>query len=237
MGQACGINRYIYPNSVFVPPESQAQNELIFGEQIPNIGAGLHVAREEVMGRDKVVRVSRIAELDAALDREAHALLKESQRSSGTTPFALRRAVDASLPQLTRVDAGLPNSQICKTKPPQSHSCLSSAASADAHLARLTAVDVRLPNSQMRGTNPRPTADLPAEVALEAIDLSPRQLAAARMLARGCKPADVAQTMKITRQGLWKWRRQPAFIAELRRLHELLARPRLAHVQNRFERR
>ena len=48
---------------------------------------------------------------------------------------------------------------------------------------------------------------------------------AARMIARGCKPADVAAAMKISRQGLWKWRRTPAFIAELRRLHELLARP------------
>jgi len=53
-------------------------------------------------------------------------------------------------------------------------------------------------------------------------ELSERQLAAARMLARGCKPIDVAAALRLSRQGLWKWRRSPAFCAELHRLHELL---------------
>jgi DNA-binding CsgD family transcriptional regulator len=52
--------------------------------------------------------------------------------------------------------------------------------------------------------------------------LTPRQLAAARLLAQGIKPRDVATHLKITRQGLWKWRRDAAFAAEVRRLHELL---------------
>ncbi|MGB7160228.1 MAG: helix-turn-helix domain-containing protein [Tepidisphaeraceae bacterium] len=57
-----------------------------------------------------------------------------------------------------------------------------------------------------------------------AIGLSPQQLAAARLLARGRKVADVAAELGVTRQALWKWRRRPPFAAEVRRLHELLAR-------------
>jgi len=60
--------------------------------------------------------------------------------------------------------------------------------------------------------------------ALQPVSLSARQLAAARLMARGIKPGEVAARLKITPQGLWKWRRMPAFVAELRRLHELLAR-------------
>src|SRR5947207_2027456 len=136
------------------------------------------------MDQDKVVRVTSIDELMAALDKEASALLKGCQRKSGTAPFALKRAVDASLPPLTGVVAGLPNSQIAKTNPPQPPSVESGAASADVRSSPLTVVDVGLPNSQMHGTNPPITAEGTSGAAMEGIDLSPRQLAAARMLAR-----------------------------------------------------
>src|SRR5438093_11540251 len=110
--------------------------------------------REATMGPDKVIRVSSIEELDAALDREAQALLREAQKRTGAAPFALRRAVDASLPRLTRVDAGLPNSQMSKTKPAESPPRQPEEGRRDASSVRLITVDARLPNSQISGTNP-----------------------------------------------------------------------------------
>ena len=68
--------------------------------------------------------------------------------------------------------------------------------------------------------SPASCAALPPSAASE---LSPRQLAAARLIACGRKPADVAAELGLSRTGLWKWRRLPAFVAELRRLHETLA--------------
>jgi hypothetical protein len=43
------------------------------------------------------------------------------------------------------------------------------------------------------------------------------------MIARGRTPADVAQELGMTRQGLWKWRRMPHFAREVRRLHERIS--------------
>ena len=43
------------------------------------------------------------------------------------------------------------------------------------------------------------------------------------MLAGGLKSGEVAAQLGMSRMGLWKWRRLPAFSAELRRLHERLA--------------
>jgi hypothetical protein len=90
----------------------------------------------------------------------------------------------------------------------------------DRRLPQLTSVDPRLPNSPSSETNPiergLPAADVGS--------LSPQRLAAARLLARGRRVAEVAAELRVTRQVLWKWRRDPAFRAELARLHELFAR-------------
>jgi hypothetical protein len=53
--------------------------------------------------------------------------------------------------------------------------------------------------------------------------LSARQLAAARLLATGVTPTEVAQQLGMSRAGLLKWRKQPAFVAEIRRMHEWMA--------------
>jgi hypothetical protein len=53
--------------------------------------------------------------------------------------------------------------------------------------------------------------------------LAPRQLAAARLLAAGLRPCEICQQLRLSRMGLWKWRQQPAFIAEVHRLHNLMA--------------
>ena len=89
----------------------------------------------------------------------------------------------------------------------------------DARLPQLTSVHPGLPNPPPRKTNPFPS-EPPATV----MALTPQQLAAARLLARGGRVAEVSASLRVTRQALWKWRRHPAFAAELRRLHELLAR-------------
>ena len=52
--------------------------------------------------------------------------------------------------------------------------------------------------------------------------LSSQQLAAARLLACGRAPAEVAGEIGISRQALWKWRRRADFDAEVFRLHECL---------------
>ena len=54
-------------------------------------------------------------------------------------------------------------------------------------------------------------------------ELTPRQLAAARMLLQGMQPAAVAVELSTTHQTINRWQRLPEFGAELRRLHEMLA--------------
>ena len=134
--------------------------------------------------------------------------------------FASRGGSDG-LPKSMPLDAGLPKFSPRKSKP------MEAFVAVDRRLPQVTPGDRSLPNSRICKSNPRPVGERePLDACGQSPgDLSPRQLAAARMIARGCKPADVAAAMKISRQGLWKWRRTPAFIAELRRLHELLARP------------
>jgi hypothetical protein len=95
---------------------------------------------------------------------------------------AVRPVVDARLPQLTPVDACLPQNQIDKTNP------LSDAVS----------------------SKPSPRS------------LSSRQQAAARLLARGRTPSEVSAELRITRQGLWKWRRTAEFAREVQRMNEVL---------------
>ena len=50
--------------------------------------------------------------------------------------------------------------------------------------------------------------------------LSARQLAAARMLACGKTTTEVAAELGMSRMGLFKWRKQPAFVAEICRAHD-----------------
>src|SRR5262249_471198 len=54
--------------------------------------------------------------------------------------------------------------------------------------------------------------------------LTPRQLAAARLVCQGFRTIQVARQLTTTVQTINRWRRMPAFAHELRRLHELLVR-------------
>jgi hypothetical protein len=93
----------------------------------------------------------------------------------------------------------------------------------DPSLPQLTPVDACLPSKPAARSKPIPTEIAKVEDATIGSELSPRQLAAARMIARGRTPADVAQELGMTRQGLWKWRRMPHFAREVRRLHERIS--------------
>src|SRR4051812_17595629 len=76
---------------------------------------------------------------------------------------------------------------------------------------------VTLPNPAGPADEPKPPA------APAAGGLSPRQLAAARLLAAGRAVGAVCAEVGISRQTIARWRRDPAFGAELRRLHDFLA--------------
>ena len=58
--------------------------------------------------------------------------------------------------------------------------------------------------------------------------LSNRQLAAARYLARGRGSTETAQRLGITRQTVARWNHNPAFAAEVQRLHTRITRAAVA---------
>ena len=149
-----------------------------------------------------------------------------------TLSSATRPVVEDRLHLLSCVDAGLPRSKTDPAKATQAAGATrakpaiagkpssTSPAAVDLGLRRLTPVDTGLRKSEVEKAKPNGGARDPAAAASP---LSPRQLAAARMLARGRMPGEVAAELRMSGQGLWKWRRTPAFIGELRRLHEWLS--------------
>ena len=188
--------------------------------QIPNIRSLVGVRKSKA--RKGVLAMERVDPV--------RALMRQQLLAS-----AAGRAVDECLPQLTAVDAALPPTRLRKTNPirsrpmnPAPHGALDRAGlrgappasrpspALDQSLPHLTPVDRALPNSQLCKTNPILSEPSSA--------LSPRQLAAARLTAHGRRVVEVAAELGVSRQSLWNWSRQPAFIAEVRRLHELLAR-------------
>jgi hypothetical protein len=70
-------------------------------------------------------------------------------------------------------------------------------------------------NTQNAKTNPSPIGQPPA-------DLTPRQLAAARLLLEGLSAEQTAIRLGTTRQTVNRWKHVPAFAHELRRLNEVM---------------
>ena len=166
-------------------------------------------------------------------------------RASLTRQFlaaAANRAVDTGLPRLTPVDAGLPPRANVKNEPKPSADATGTGGASpyvtakkpakpgtmtpppppsavDARLPQLTPVDARLRIARIGKTNPPPS---PQHQGGRVSTLSTQQLAAARLLACGRAPTEVAAELGVTRQALWKWRRRADFDAEVFRLHECL---------------
>lgn len=75
------------------------------------------------------------------------------------------------------------------------------------------------PKTEKSETNPTvPDADDTSE------QLTPRQQVAARLQMQGLKSDAIAVQLQTTRQTVNRWRHLPAMVAELQRLHDLLAR-------------
>ena len=145
--------------------------------------------------------------------------------------FAVAGVVGASLRQLTPVNASERAMSAGKTNP----------NSASAAAARESTASMTKPSSPASFRSPaqRPAEPVNAsEHQLAPVNaseretetgktnppsLSARQLAAARLLASGLTPTQVAQQLRMSRTGLFKWRKQPAFLAEVRRMHEWMA--------------
>ena len=61
----------------------------------------------------------------------------------------------------------------------------------------------------------------------ETSELTTRQLAAARLVVQGRSSSDVAKRIGTIRQTINRWKKLPAFVAEIRLLHEMLVRESL----------
>ena len=72
-------------------------------------------------------------------------------------------------------------------------------------------------------TNPPPPI---SNSRLPVATLTPRQLAAARLIAAGQSIADVADALGLNRSTVWRWTRDPAFHEELRQIHHRLCASR-----------
>lgn len=81
----------------------------------------------------------------------------------------------------------------------------------DAGLPALTGADRRLPKRADSKTKPRRP-------------LRPRGLAIARLLAQGKMLTEIAETLGITRQSVWRWSMQPDVKLEVQRVHAEMIR-------------
>ena len=148
---------------------------------------------------------------------------------------AAGRAVDQVLPGVTACNAALPKHANRQNEPTAvadgrptpyvtaKQRAAQTSPAVNAVLPGVTRCDVALPNSAIGKTNPPGAAAVPRTApGVRATGLSAQQLAAARLLACGRFPIEVAAELGIHRQTLWRWRRMPEFEAEVFRLHECL---------------
>ena len=148
---------------------------------------------------------------------------------------AARDALDGALPGLTHVDAALPPQPVRETNPIPLARPGGAPGGALSRGARpvvkpgtrpLPGVDAALPplTQRYRASPPARSCETNPIAAEASATLPPRHLAAARLLARGRTVSAAAAELFVSRQAVWRWSRNPAFAAELRRLHEVMAR-------------
>lgn len=165
-------------------------------------------------------------------------------RAAGAAVARIAPACDAVQHAATPRDAMQHESRTCKTKPTRAEAAVVTSQvrmaggpsvgaepiGRDDHAARVkrgacdavqhgaTSRDVVQPNPPSCITNPK------AELA----DLDHRRLAACRLLAAGRSIAAVATKLGLCRSTVWRWQREPAFRAELRRIHDRMTTPAAA---------
>jgi hypothetical protein len=149
-----------------------------------------------------------------------------SAESSGSKSS---ESCNATLPDATARDAVQRKTGLCKTKPPEESGARDALCSAP-QSPRLC-----------RGSPPRDVAKCQEVSGFVAGDprfsktnpprsldrLSPRQRAAARLLALGCTIPQTAAELKVARTTIWRWQTLPDFRVELDHLHLWLAGARI----------
>lgn len=137
-------------------------------------------------------------------------------------------AVEAVVPKCSAVH---PMSPPSKTNPPQGQVAVAAPArmvvgepSAGARPELAGGMFPNVPQSSLLHPDATPSKTKPPhrETANPA-KLSPRQLAAARLLVQGAGVTDTAAQIGVTRQTVGRWKSAPSFRAEVRRLHDRLA--------------
>jgi hypothetical protein len=135
------------------------------------------------------------------------------RRLTPITQFVLHSVIEqtcnAMQPHATPCNATQPKHAAGKTNPPPPFS----NSRQPAHAATVTTTPPP-PAAPVRTASGAPPTPLPADVTL-----TPRQLAAARLIAGGMSLPDVAAELTLNRSTVWRWTRDPTFQAELRRLH------------------
>jgi hypothetical protein len=91
----------------------------------------------------------------------------------------------------------------------------------DAMQPHATPCNATQPNHANGKTNPPPpiSKSQQPQTPPQPSSLTPRQLAAARLIAAGRTLPEVALELRLNRSTVWRWTRDPTFQAELRRLH------------------
>ena len=174
----------------------------------------------------------------AALD----ALRRQQQQASSSPSSSSSSSCNAMQRGATPRNAMQPISPPCKTNPPKP-AALVPATPAARTLTPVTAFVLQSaiegacnavqphatpcnpvqPNRPVEKTNPPPPISNSQHAATS--PLTPRQLAAARLLAAGQSIANVSIELGLNRSTVWRWTCDPAFRDELRELHRRLSAP------------
>jgi hypothetical protein len=157
--------------------------------------------------------------------------MKPAPKQKQKLSLAIADVVGASLHQLAPVGASWRATPPGKTNPNASPPAAQSAQPTTSTASSAS----QLPQRPARSAGEAVAAGLPQLAPVGASwraqpvgktnppTLSERQLAAARLLAAGLTATEVAARLGMSRMGLLKWRKQPAFLAEVRRMHDVMA--------------
>jgi hypothetical protein len=194
----------------------------LFGKLSADAIASRNLTKGEVMSRHgcQFTGQSALRALDRQVARnraQPHATARNAVQPNpefGKTNPPTPPGIGASPAIVSPQRAPKPNTQLVVD--------FAAAQACDAMQRDATRCDGVQPNSEKCKTKP-PSGFSDSRRADEP-PLTPRQLAAARLIAAGRTVVQTARELGIDRSTAWRWTRQPAFSAELRRLHEIWSR-------------